>query len=325
MRSVAVYVLLQGAVGVRKQSREARTADLTAARGNINEMHSAAETFLPFCEEIASMNTIEVTALVKGADTPFTPEEMKTTAEVLKFNSATCSKEPKAVWVLGPSASGKSTVTTMISKIIDFPMIESGEDAVVLDGDEVRNQHKGYMALVAFGLRNNCIFKKAWPAVQPHVKHAKAEILAMATTTDCQRNLLIPETCSKWNVCAKELSRLKRDGYTIDVAAIYGPHDAIELRGRKRADQSGKVYSAGNFVASIVAMVPMMGIANGRCMLVNNTVLPPNFTVNTPCPSQDVVGVTPPFAKLEAEAYNGTGMDPDIFRAAKKEMGLVDA
>merc|ERR1712232_1258720 len=64
-----------------------------------------------------------------------------------------------------------------------------------------------------------------------------------------------------------------------------GSHEAVRERGIKRADETGKFYTA-TFEAPTAAFAPMMSLANGKCILVNNTNFPGKIVSEFHCPEK---------------------------------------
>lgn len=268
------------------------------------------EAWRPMCEDLGYNEDHESVAdLMKAVEVDFTPEEEAAVFETLGLGSK-CQEHPKATWILGPSASGKSTVTrTVVEESVR-------EDAVLLDGDVLRKAHPGYMNLVNFGLDHSCIFKTAWPRVFKIIKAAKAKLLRLATDPNCQRNLLAPETCTKVHRCKRDIDRLQEQGYSVDVLAVFGPKEAIVKRGKSRGDSSGKAYSAKKFSHALAAFTPTMEAANGECILVDNTVLPPTVAMKVPCPGGAM-------RRVEDLAIQGAQVTHEEFAEAQQKIGVT--
>jgi len=307
---IVVSVLGYSAVGDQQKS-DAKPADF------------------PMCEdkELSEADKTEMAELKKKVPVPFTEEELKIGFAELgykKDDKAACQEHPQAFWIMGASASGKSTVTRALHDFADCDACTHlAGSVVVIDGDVLREHHASYQQLIQFGRKHDCIVKDAWPLLRDHLKAGKAELLAGATDPNCKRHMEVPETCTSWERCAKDMEKLKKEGYTINVIAVYGPREGITERGVKRAQNSGKAYSTKKFPMAIAAFVPIMAHGNGECFLVNNTVLPPNVSVHHKCPNQaeyDPDKLPEYLEAVETEAIGGSHIELEEYRAAQKKM-----
>lgn len=91
----------------------------------------------------------------------FTPAEVDMIhARVRKTTAPTGVERPGALFVLGPSAVGKSVFSTAQATAL----FGSDTNAVIIDGAEFREIHSGWSAVAVHGMENGVLHADAWSA-----------------------------------------------------------------------------------------------------------------------------------------------------------------
>lgn len=218
---------------------------------------------LPMCEDIGlSLPKRLVDSLSRGLTDPEKNASFRT-AGLEPGPGKTKHSEPVAVWVIGPSASGKSFVTNKLREQIDFP--------VLMDGDAFRGAHNGYQAAVWDGFFHEkppCIWRSAWETVKPFRGKWRDEL--WNTAVEQRRNLIVVEVCTKVATCVMKMDYLKSRGYVNNVIGVAIKESISERRGRARASITGKRFGP-TFALSMNAMAPVIQSANGWYRIVDNS------------------------------------------------------
>mmetsp|Transcript_122844 Transcript_122844/g.342328 ORF Transcript_122844/g.342328 Transcript_122844/m.342328 type:complete len:413 (-) Transcript_122844:138-1376(-) len=295
---------------------------------------------LPYCEALADQGIAPAgpkasahAARLARAGRPFLPDEEQAGFVRLGLEDgggASCQASPVAVFVLGPPASGKAAAVEQLKAELSLDGGEgpSGYDAVLLDGDILREHHRGYQDLLAWGQDQKCIVKEAWKLLRPRLREVKLRLMERATAAYCRRNLVLPSTCVKWEACAQNVATLKQKGYNVSVIGVYGPREAVIKRGLSLADRSGEAYSVKTFTHSLVAFIPIMALGNGRCELVNNTAALPLVSASASCPNQDAYSpaaalATPFLTQVQDEVIQGAAISHEEYAKAEEQMGIA--
>lgn len=188
------------------------------------------------CEEIGhKLSPFLMSALYR----PFRAAEVDAARWEAGLGQATRQQQPVAVWLVGPSAAGKSYLTHDVAKGFGIAFLPTDEpNAVLLDGSSFRNWHSGYQAVIQEGRRLHCVWRAAYPAMRSRLRHEKSRLLRRATRD--RLNVLIPHTCDYLSECAPLLYFLHRRGYTNHVVMVLGDREIIRKRGLRRARTTGK-------------------------------------------------------------------------------------
>jgi len=231
---------------------------------------------LPLCEDTG----IEAPEhRLSQLNRPSTAKELQQADQLSGVHVAQVKQRPTALWLMGPSAVGKSTASRAlmedygISSILDNVTGEMRPDAVQIDGEIFRTVHEGFKDFVQHGLEQfpPCIFKSCWKGTQARKesKTYKEEVFQNAVAR--KNNLIIPSPCaSDLHGCLRRMEELKAAGYVNHVIAIYAREKLVEERGRSRADQDGKMFVSVRD-DSVYAYAPMIAAANGKWVMVDNT------------------------------------------------------
>jgi len=240
---------------------------------------------LPLCEDLG-FGLPE--PLGKRLRAPFSAPELERGFRRASAEAATATvasgRQPTAVWILGASAVGKSTIAPLFAQDLGIPAADpdacrsQGDggsricdlDAVLLDGDILRLEHAGYQEVVRDGLDRGCTWRSAYPALRSQVRNAKDTLFSQSVAR--RQNLVIPHTCQRLERdCLWMLRELLSKGYVNHLVIVEGDRDEIRRRGVRRASALGKSYAANEYAASLRSFGPMSQHANGQVLRVWNT------------------------------------------------------
>jgi len=179
-------------------------------------------------------------------------------------------EHPVALWIIGPSAVGKSTVAEEVGP--DFGVMPKrvppadpnngcALDAVLVDGEFFRRVHSEYQAWA-----KSKDWYEAYPTLKPVINNEKAEMLKASALE--RKHVVIPQTCLNLASCLNTQAELRRLGYTNHVLAVTAPREEVARRGRAREAEEGKRYAPSEYDHSIAAFGPMIAACNGRYTIV---------------------------------------------------------
>lgn len=200
--------------------------------------------------------------LFQQVQTDFREEEELRAFEAVGLSAASGAAVPFALWVLGPSAAGKST---LISNLQPSGFIDT-RNYVVVDGDALRDLHPGFSALVANGKAQNCIWKCGFDLNKRITNKMKDKIMKQAV--DQKMNLVLPHTHPESKISQK----LAAGGYAVSVISVYGNKAEIIDRGLSRSLESGKRYNGyAAFQKSLDSFAQTLQFCTGKFDFVCST------------------------------------------------------
>lgn len=200
---------------------------------------------------------------------PLTEEERnKAWVAANLYRATSHTDSPVALWVLGPSSVGKSTLTGRIGPRFGVPRLHEVEypgeecereelDAVVIDGEFMRNAHPVWEAWV-----KTTDWKAAYPRLKPTINHEKDLLCSQAIAK--RKNLILPHTMLNLEKGLHEVEELAAQGYINHVVGVVAPLRECMIRGQQREQETGKRYCPDEYEKSIMAIPPMIKAANGR-------------------------------------------------------------
>ena len=97
--------------------------------------------------------------LIPDLKRDFTADEIEDICTRANLRTAPSVDAPSALWILGPSAVGKSFITGAKATQI-FGVLQN---AVVVDGTEFREVHAGFQAVAKHGQEHSLLHADAWP------------------------------------------------------------------------------------------------------------------------------------------------------------------
>ncbi|CAK9082621.1 unnamed protein product [Durusdinium trenchii] len=177
---------------------------------------------------------------------------------------------PIALWILGPSSVGKSTISVDTAPRFDIPCRTADNpggdqrrrlDAVIIDGEFMRDAHGVWKEWI-----ETDDWRSAYPALKAIINHEKEELCHEAVRQ--RKHLVIPQTALKLPKALAEMEMLIKSGYTNHVLAVVAPLAECQQRGWKRELTTGKRYQADEFQQSISAIPPLIASSNGRYAVV---------------------------------------------------------
>jgi len=196
---------------------------------------------------------------------PFREHELKNAYEMSGFYKAESHEKPAAIWLIGPSACGKSTRAPELAEICGM----SEDDYVTVDGDAFRDAHEGYQKAVEDGHQHGCVFWGAYVGIRETINEEKQVMLDKAMQE--RKNMIIPSTCLRRSQCIDVAKMLRSNGYAIHIAGVYGDKATIIARGRKRSAARGKRYEPREFEVALTRFAPMLRLCTAKWIMVRNT------------------------------------------------------
>lgn len=199
---------------------------------------------------------------------PFTSEECVLAWSAANFHRAASKEQPIALWIIGPSSVGKSTLTAQLGAKFEIPKRPCGEpapahpdaaaalDAVIVDGDRMRDAYGVWQLWMQSPER-----QFAYRALKSTINKEKGKMCTEAVAE--RKNLVIPKSMRNLKSGLNEVEHLVRHGYTNHVAAVLAPREWCERRGEARALRTGKKYCPEDFDRSLAAVIPMISASNG--------------------------------------------------------------
>mmetsp|Transcript_2311 Transcript_2311/g.4828 ORF Transcript_2311/g.4828 Transcript_2311/m.4828 type:complete len:1317 (-) Transcript_2311:48-3998(-) len=187
----------------------------------------------------------------------------------------------QALFVLGPSAAGKSYA-------LQHGSVEVPPGALELDGEIMREVSTSWKKAIALAEESGlggfsdyfeAYFKKPTDAVKKRVVDSAIE---------SRSNLKIPDTASNVERTKKQVDRLLAAGYRLKFVAVYADPEVCERRGTQRESLCGKKYSNKNWEASVKAILEInaylqeKGIldSTGGVKVINNTGAPCDMSLD---------------------------------------------
>lgn len=96
---------------------------------------------------------------------PFSEEELQEAYEASGFYSAQRAKKKAAMWLIGPSACGKSTLAPKAATWTGM----DAEGYVTIDGEAFRDAHQGYQKAIMEGHQNGCVWWGAYLGIRENI------------------------------------------------------------------------------------------------------------------------------------------------------------
>lgn len=208
-------------------------------------------------------------SLLSGLRRSFDQEEIRRAQLEAGLGIATRQQKPMAVWLVGPSAAGKSFNAKDVALDLGIDIGVGGTDAVMVDGHMFRSSHGGYQAVVREGYRLRCVWRQAYPSLRAQLRKQKERLLREAARR--RLNVIIPHTCYDLSECVSWLRSLQRHGYKNHVIMVLGDRHVVELRGLVRARSTGKRYAPEEWDVAVSSALEMIALADGYAELLWTT------------------------------------------------------
>ena len=191
---------------------------------------------------------VEIPAeLRSGLTAGLTEEEERELYDAVNLSSAPCNRtRPQALWVLGPSAAGKTRITQhALRRACGISMSE----AVVVDGAMVRDYHGGWQAVKNDALTQTppSIHKDAWDTFKAAKVSERAKSHIFSSAVANRQHLVVPDCIGCSDKAAAKVAKLRAAGYSITIAAMFAPKEICASRGSARALSEGKTFSSRGY------------------------------------------------------------------------------
>ena len=174
----------------------------------------------------------------------------------IHMHLAPSNPQPAVLWVFGPPAVGKSSLTAARAAAL----FGSPQNAVVVDGAEFREVHAGWQTVLVHGMVTGCLHADAWPAFKAVGKEEsgdgisgqlKSRIVSEAIRD--RKHLVIPESCNQPKRLQSMIDEMIAAGYEMHAACLWAPLSVTAARGEPRSVHEGKVFSAKDYPNSPTA------------------------------------------------------------------------
>mmetsp|Transcript_56618 Transcript_56618/g.132863 ORF Transcript_56618/g.132863 Transcript_56618/m.132863 type:complete len:558 (+) Transcript_56618:145-1818(+) len=196
-----------------------------------------------------------------------TSEERSGAWRAANFEAAASNQQPPlALWILGPSAVGKSTLTSVSAPRFGIPCLPSGQagedvrtmlDAAIIDGEFMRDAHEVYQHWI-----KTPDWRSAYPALKSTINKEKDRMFTAAASE--RKHMVIPQTLLNHEKGLTEVQELYGQGYTNHVLAVLAPLEECQARGKVREKDTGKRYEPREYHQSIAAIPLMVAKCDGR-------------------------------------------------------------
>ena len=196
---------------------------------------------------------------------PFTEEELHEAYLASGYYSAKKANKKAAMWLIGPSACGKSTLAPKAAKWTGMDV----EGYVTIDGEVFRDAHQGYQKAITEGHQHGCVWWNAYLGIRENINEEKQLLLERARNDG--KHLMIPSTCLRRSQCVDVAEDLVKAGYQIHIVGVFGNKATIVERGRKRAMNQGKRYDPREFELALQMFAPMLRLCTGTWRMVCTT------------------------------------------------------
>lgn len=203
--------------------------------------------------------------LISKIGREFEDDERQEAYKECGFTDAVSSERPQAIWLIGPSASGKSTLAPIAAGWAGI----SDEGYVTVDGEPFRDSHRGYQEALQEGKQKGCVWWGAYVGIRENVNDEKQDMLALAA--DERKHLVIPSTCLRRSQCVDVAEMLLERGYKVHIVGIYGNREEIVRRGQKRSVHKGKRYDPREFGMALRQFAPMLRLCTGEWKMMCST------------------------------------------------------
>jgi hypothetical protein len=160
---------------------------------------------------------------------------------------------PVALWVLGPSAVGKS----FISAAKASSLFGSEYNGVILDGAEFRQVHAGFQAVAVHGMEHGLLHADCWSIFKSLGKEEGGQGISSALKQqifqECLRDrqhLIIPDCGNQPERLYKMMQEVIDAGYHMHAVCLWAPLSETAARGEPRSVQEGKLWSGKDYEIS---------------------------------------------------------------------------
>jgi len=174
----------------------------------------------------------------------------------------TAPDQPAVLFVLGPSAVGKSYITDASAA----QLFGSAHNAVILDGEFFREWHAGWTEVVLHGMKQHKLHQDAWSIFKDvkvpkkgtngcedgttvGISTALKQRILVGAIRDRQ-NLIVPSCANQPERLAQEMATLQKAGYIMHAVCLWAPLSETRQRGEPRSVREGKRWDPSSYPVS---------------------------------------------------------------------------
>lgn len=306
-----------------------------------------------FCEDVLKTMSGDPLKALAALSTEFTHEEVELARRDSNFEIASCSHQPKALYVLGPVSAKSNFLTSLksfefgigdITKYLGHPFFKGRrawyQDAVIIDPDSLNNQRRSLLKEISrLAREEECIVRTYSETYQPMIQKYADSLFNETLTTQgrCKRDLIIKEECEEFERCAKQMNMLKKDGYEVHVIGnIESWTTLMESSVEQGTGLEFRSDAKLAFAKTLATITPMIAMATGRCEVMDMTRVrdwrPPllfngESTFSQPCAGMDAYEpytLPDQLATLDQELLAMADLSENQFEKAQAAQGVRD-
>lgn len=140
-------------------------------------------------------------------------------------------ERPKALFVFGPPAVGKSSM----AHVRGIELFGGIENAVLVDGAEFRDVHGGYQAVAVHGKQHKLLHADAWAIFKDSKVPTRLKQRVFREAMHDRQHLLIPDCANDVPKVDEMLEALTNAGYELHCMCMWAPLAATRSRGEPRS------------------------------------------------------------------------------------------
>jgi len=178
-------------------------------------------------------------------------------------------ERPAVLFVLGPSAVGKSYITDASAS----QLFGNAHNAVILDGEFFREWHAGWCEVVLHGMKQHILHQDAWSIFkdvkvprrtpdgnedatgkQVGISTALKQRILIGAVRDRQ-NLIVPSCANQPERLEQEMATLQQAGYDMHAVCLWAPRSETRQRGEPRSVREGKRWDGSSYEMSTKTIV----------------------------------------------------------------------
>ena len=173
---------------------------------------------------------------------------------------------PLAVWVLGPSASGKTWITRKVMR----SYFGGESNGVIIDGGKYREYHDGWQRVVKDGLSRSPpgIHKEAWDIFKKTKCSEKMKAEMFQNAVQSRQNIVVPDCVGNLDKTRRNMQQAQVAGYEVLLIAIVCSEELTRSRGELRSVEEGKTFSTRGYVDSVRNSLSLLHEADANGMMV---------------------------------------------------------
>jgi hypothetical protein len=187
-------------------------------------------------------------ALLANLQRDFTAEEVETIFTRANQRTAPRVPKPAALWIFGPSAVGKTFITGAKAN----HLFHNLQNAVVVDGTELREAHMGFQAVAVHGQEHGVLHADAWPSFKKYLDEAASNKVTlkrrlMHEALKARQNLVIPDCANNPKRLQELIEEVRSAGYQMHAVCLWAPLSMTRARGEERSVREGKLWTPKDY------------------------------------------------------------------------------